>query len=223
VLAPEAILLDMDGVIADEGPSYREVIRQMLTEKGLQISREDIAAAKARGRANNDWELTAQILSEGGVEVSLEQVIRRFQEIYLGSDGQRGLCEKERLIPAAEFLRNLSDRYQLAIVTGRPRADAEAFLRRFDLKDLFGAVVCMEDAPAKPDPSPVKLALEKLGLDRAWMLGDTPDDVQAARSAGVLPLGVRPPCSEDDVGDALDRSGAAVTLDRTDQIEELLP
>ncbi len=42
----------------------------------------------------------------------------------------------------------------------------------------------MEDATPKPDPAPVRLALERLGVATAWMLGDTPDDLAAARGAG---------------------------------------
>ncbi len=52
----------------------------------------------------------------------------------------------------------------------------------------------MEDAPLKPDPAPrSRLALARLGVTRAWMIGDTPDDVRAARAAGVVPLGVVAP------------------------------
>ena len=50
----------------------------------------------------------------------------------------------------------------------------------------------MEDAPAKPSPMPVELALQRLGIRRAWMLGDTPDDIVSARQAGVLPFGASP-------------------------------
>ena len=51
----------------------------------------------------------------------------------------------------------------------------------------------MEDAPVKPSPEPVKLALKQLGVSKAWMIGDTPDDVIASRTAGVLPFGVLTP------------------------------
>lgn len=33
----------------------------------------------------------------------------------------------------------------------------------------------MEDAPVKPDPAPVKMALEKLGCKTGVMFGDTVD------------------------------------------------
>jgi HAD superfamily hydrolase (TIGR01549 family) len=38
----------------------------------------------------------------------------------------------------------------------------------------------MEDAPAKPNPKPVLLAAEQLGLppSACIMIGDTPDDIR---------------------------------------------
>ena len=45
-----------------------------------------------------------------------------------GTDTTKGLWEVETLLVAAETLRQLAKKYTLAIVTGRPRGDAERFL-----------------------------------------------------------------------------------------------
>jgi histidinol-phosphate aminotransferase len=66
-------------------------------------------------------------------------------------------------------------------------------------------------------------ALERLGVERAWMLGDTPDDVRAARAAGVVPLGIRGPADGQTMESALRDAGAARVLSEVRQIEELLP
>jgi histidinol-phosphate aminotransferase len=109
------------------------------------------------------------------------------------------------------------------VVTGRPRSDAERFLSRHGVADCFAAVVTMEDAPLKPDPAPVRLALERLGMSHAWMLGDTPDDLWAARGAGVLPIGCRAPGDAAVADAALVEAGAAQILDSVDQLEGVLP
>jgi phosphoglycolate phosphatase-like HAD superfamily hydrolase len=109
-------------------------------------------------------------------------------------------------------------------VTGRPRDEARWFLEREGIADLVHTVVCMEDAARKPDPAPVRLALTRLGVRRAWMVGNTPDDVRAAAGAGVVPLGVVAP--GDDLaatGAALRDAGAALVLDQIADLEELLP
>lgn len=224
LLEPQALLLDMDGVIADEGPSYREAIRATLASYGVTLERPQLAAAKAAGGSNDDIVFTTELLEAEGRAVDPAEVRARFQQSYLGTPGSPGLCERERLIPEPELLQRLAAQMPLAIVTGRPRQEALAFLRRFELEKLFTAVITAEDAPAKPDPAPVREALRQLGLNRAWMVGDTPADCLAARRAGVLPLGVQPPGPEDQLPTtALEQSGAARILTRLQEIEEVLP
>ena len=55
------------------------------------------------------------------------------------------------------------------------------------MAQLDAVVISSEVGAAKPDPRPLQLALGSLGLtaDQAWHIGDSPDDVAAARSAGV--------------------------------------
>ena len=54
-------------------------------------------------------------------------------------------------------------------MTGRPRTDAERYIRDFASEVDFGAAVCREDAPLKPDPAPARRALESIGARSAWM------------------------------------------------------
>ena len=223
VLEPQAMLLDLDGVLADVEGSYRRCILATAATFGVELSRDDVRAATLNGNANNDWVLCQRLLAERGVETTLEEVTRRFQKIYLGGGESPGLRERERPLLAAERLAAWADRLPLAVVTGRPRAEAEWFLDRNGMTAQLSALVCLEDAPGKPDPAPVRLALDRLGVERAWMLGDTPDDLAAAAAAGVLPLAVQAPGeSSAETRAALRCAGAAVVLEKTADLEGLL-
>ncbi|MEX1312005.1 MAG: aminotransferase class I/II-fold pyridoxal phosphate-dependent enzyme [Candidatus Sulfomarinibacteraceae bacterium] len=224
VLKPEALLFDLDGVLADESVSYREAIVATAAVFGLDIDRRVVNAAKAAGDANNDWELTHRLLTDAGIDTTLAEVTARFESIYQGTDAEPGLRRHERLLVEHDTLTRLAERLPLAVVTGRPRRDAERFLAEHGITDLFRAVVAMEDAPAKPDPAPVRTALEGLGLRRAWMVGDTPDDIRAARRAAVLPIGIVAPGDDpDEARAALASSGAARILSTVDELLEILP
>ncbi|HCH64454.1 MAG: hypothetical protein CL927_14405 [Deltaproteobacteria bacterium] len=219
VLRPEAWLFDLDGVLADVSRSYRQAILQTAAEFGVSLTAADVANAKAEGDANNDWVLTQRLLARAGVVVSLEAVTETFERLYQGTDEAPGLWTTETLLVPPEQLRRWATARPLAVVTGRPRRDAERFLDAFGIRDCFRSVMCMEDGPAKPDPAPVLKALSELDVARAWMVGDTPDDAAAARSAGVLPLGILAPGDRDPA--PLTRAGCARILDRVASLTTL--
>lgn len=78
--------------------------------------------------------------------------------------------------------------YLVAIVTSRLWSSTRTGLYKFDIADLFDAVVSAEDTTIhKPDPTPCLLCLEKLGVaaDEALMVGDSKFDILCARNAGV--------------------------------------
>lgn len=224
ILSPEALLFDMDGVLADVSGSYRAAIEATAATYGITVNVESIREAKAAGNATNDWILTQRLLSKAGVEAPLEQVTHRFEALYQGNSEAPGLRRFEKPLFDINTLKDLAARMPLGVVTGRPRADAERFLAEHGLIGIFSTVVCMEDAECKPDPAPVRLALRRLGVSRAWMLGDTPDDVTAARGASVLPIGVLAPGDPiESSSQTLTNAGAARIFVDPTQISEVLP
>jgi HAD superfamily hydrolase (TIGR01548 family) len=224
VLEPQALLFDMDGVLADVTGSFDTAIIRTAASFGVTLHVSDVWKAKEAGRANNDWELTRRLMAARGVDEQLEVITERFEEIYQGTVDAPGLCELESTIPPRPVLDRLAVRLPLAVVTGRPRRDALRFLERCGLEQYFRVLIAMEDAPRKPDAAPVLLALERLGLQRAWLLGDTPDDIVAARSAGVVPIGVVAPGHPPDaMRRALMEAGAARVLADLSELEGMVP
>lgn len=223
VLAPEAVLLDMDGVIADVSESYREAIIRTAADFDVGVDHADIQARKQAGDANDDWQLTHQLVRDAGVDAAFEDVKAAFEAHYLGrGQAPDTLYKRERLI-GGNAIDRLGGEHRLGIVTGRPRRDADRFLEHTGIADRFEAVVCKEDATDKPDPEPVGLALDRLGCDHAWLIGDTPDDIRAARRADVVPIGVVAPGEDTRAAKtAMLEAGAARVVDDLDAVATLL-
>jgi len=222
VLAPEGLIFDLDGVLADVSRSQTVAILETARAFGADVSVGDVQAAKAAGGANDDWVLTRKLCAAKGVDVALEDVTERFEIFYQGTTDSPGAKLAERPLVDPETWRRWASDRPLAVVTGRPHSDAVEFLSRFDLLSELTTLVTRDDAPLKPNPAPVRLALERLGVKRAWMLGDTPDDLAAARDAGVVPIGVIAPGDDPSLARSTLRRAARV-LENTADLEGMLP
>ena len=181
----------MDGVIADEGPATGHRRSPSWPTTASPSARQEIAAAKAAGGANNDWVLTRRLLAARGVDVPLAAVVGGFEAIYLGSAGRPGLCERETPDSAAAACwPNWPAACPWRSSRAGPGARRSASSRARPRRPLRRGRVPRRRAgqagprPGAPGPAPP-------GRQRAWLVGDTPDDIAAARAAGVLPLGIR--------------------------------
>ena len=88
-----------------------------------------------------------------------------------------------------ELLENLSKSgYRMGIVTSRTRESAQRYMDMFGIDGYFEAMVTCEDTDIhKPNPEPILLCLEKMGItgEEALMVGDSPFDIKCANNAGV--------------------------------------
>jgi HAD superfamily hydrolase (TIGR01509 family) len=105
--------------------------------------------------------------------------------------------ENPQLLPGARrIVRVLGREFDLGIVSSGNRRRVRRQLREFRLADYFSACVCHEDTPKrKPHPAPLELALERLHAEPkdCVYVGDTAEDIEMARRAGVRPIGVLGP------------------------------
>lgn len=78
--------------------------------------------------------------------------------------------------------------YALAVVTSKIRANTDRELASVGLSEFFKVTVTADDVTnPKPDPEPVRMAAEKMGIaaSEALMVGDSVFDLRAGRAAGA--------------------------------------
>ncbi|WP_228486646.1 HAD-IA family hydrolase [Paludibaculum fermentans] len=220
------LVFDMDGVLAEVGDSYRETIVQTVAHfTGQQVARERIQDYKNQGGWNNDWALSQRLCQDLGVDVPYEEVIERFNLIFLGDDFN-GLILKEQWVPRNGLLERLSERYDLSIFTGRPLKDAAHTLRRFASGIVFSPMITMESVTEhKPAPQGLHLIRAERPDAKMFYVGDTVDDARSARAAGVPFIGIAAPANprHAELVDVLKSEAAIAVLDDINQLEGVLP
>jgi HAD superfamily hydrolase (TIGR01549 family) len=90
-----------------------------------------------------------------------------------------------------EFIRAAKGLGQLGVVTTAPRTYAERLLQFHEL--AIDVLVAYHDVSLrKPNPAPIIVAAAKLGIptNRCVYIGDSEDDVTAARLSGAEPIKV---------------------------------
>ncbi len=192
----DALLFDLDGVLA-RSPLV-EVIVRTAALFGVRVEPIEVTRLKLNGRLTCGWSAAHEIISSSHPSVSFEEVQRRFEFLYQGSEARLGLHHQERLVPCIHSMRRIARQKPVGVVTGRPTCDAVRFLHRFEVQQLMRVIVCREDyAPVlKPHPRPLQVALARLGITashRVWYFGDTPEDMHCAVGAGVRGIGVVAP------------------------------
>jgi pyrophosphatase PpaX len=102
----------------------------------------------------------------------------------------------ELLAGARRVLTRLKKRHDLGLVTSGDRERVVRQLREFRLTQVFAARVCSGDtARKKPHPEPLRLALRQMELDpgACVYVGDSAEDLEMARRAGVRAIAVLGP------------------------------
>ncbi len=182
---PEMVLFDLDGTLIDTVPDLAYSVDTMLQIIDLPKRGEE----KVRTWVGNGIErlvkraLTNDFDAEPKTEL-FDKAFPLFLEIYADNVCQRSLFYdgvKEGIYYITE------DNFKLGCVTNKREQFTHTLLKSLDLYDDFGIVICGDTLPKKkPDPLPLLHAAEYFGVTPAssLMVGDSRNDVNAARAAG---------------------------------------
>ena len=87
---------------------------------------------------------------------------------------------------------NQDPRTLLGLATGKSRRGLNSLIDAHDLRGIFVTQQCADDHPSKPNPAMLMAALAEAGTAarHAVMIGDTSYDMEMARAAGMVAIGV---------------------------------
>ena len=182
----EAVLWDMDGVIADTADYHYNAWREVLEERGVSFSKADFM--KLFGQRHDTI-----IRFAFGQKISLdklEKITEKKQALY-----RKNVVKNIRPMPGAiELIRSLNQNgVKTAIASSAVRANIDVILRGLGIENEFQAIVHgTEVAEGKPSPLIFQLAAQKLDVKPGdcVVIEDAIAGVAAAKRAGMKCLAV---------------------------------
>jgi pyrophosphatase PpaX len=176
------VLFDLDGTVVDSGSiilaSMRHATREVL------------------GRDFGDAELM-QAVGGPGLEAQMavfapdrvDELVRVYRAHNEPLHDDLEACEGMEDV----LVRLHEEGRRLGIVTAKRRSTVELAFARVPLAHLFETVVGGDETERhKPDPEPLLLAAERMGVDphSAAYVGDSPFDIRAAKAARMFAVAV---------------------------------
>ena len=211
-----ALCFDLDGTLLDTIPDLAAAANAMLTDLGhAPRPLEEVATYVGKGADR----LIERMLAAAGAPAAIgtpafDAARERFHANYHRVNGQAA-----RLYPGVlEGLQKLQAQgLPMAVVTNKPFAYIEPLLVQFGLAPFFAFSIGGDSLPVrKPDPGQLLEACRRLTLTPAdvLMVGDSLNDTQAARAAGmpvvILPYGY----NEGRPQDSVDADAVIQTIDQ---------
>jgi len=176
----DLMMFDFDGTLADTGEDIAASVNHALTALGLGSLPVDVIL----GFVGDGLRILMERALGADDRAKLEEAMKFFLCHY-----EKHLLDHTRLYPAAEEMLNHFHSKKKVILTNKRYYLTMAIAKGLKIDRRFLEIVGSDSTPfQKPDGRVVAYLLEKYGVapSRAVLIGDSVNDVAAAKNAGVL-------------------------------------
>ena len=177
--SPLAILFDLDGTLLDTIDLIVASARHAFDGHGGRVP------SDAEWLAGVGTPLLTQLRGFAADEAEVARLEARYREYQVEHHDLLTRCFDDT-VATVEALHRRG--HPLAVVTSKRTPIALRGLEHTGIRQYFPVVVGADQTTRhKPDPEPVRVALERLGVhaERAIFVGDSVHDIGAGRAAGV--------------------------------------
>ena len=182
----EAVIWDMDGVIADTAPYHFSAWQEIFRKRGAEFTIEDF---KHSFGLRNDT-IIRNILWEETAQGETEAIAQEKEETFRSMIGQ-----KIKPLPGAvELIKSLREnRFKIAIASSAPMENIQLITGSLGIDNCFQSIVTGQDVTeGKPSPQGFLLAAQRLGVEpkNCLVIEDAVAGVTAAKRAGMPCLAI---------------------------------
>ncbi|PIB35540.1 hypothetical protein BFP72_09125 [Reichenbachiella sp. 5M10] len=182
----EAILFDMDGVIIDSEPICREVVDEMLHERGVAITA-DIHNTYVGQKTSVMWK---DFILRFAWQEDYRSLTEESDHRYLTYIEERSLAPIAGILDLLEHFQSLHKK--MIVASSATGYNIRLVLDKFGISKYFTGYVSSDEVKqAKPNPDIFLLAAERLGLKahQCVVIEDSHNGILAAQAAGMQSIG----------------------------------
>jgi phosphoglycolate phosphatase len=182
------IVFDVDGTLVDSQHTVVHCMSEAFVAQGLAAP----AAAAIRATIGLKLDIAIASLLPEPDQARTLQLVEGYRSAFFTLQDKPE--HDEPLFPGAlEMLDGLSHpEVFLGIATGKNRRGLDRVLQRHGLAPRFHNFKTADDGPGKPHPHLLEAAMAEVGAapEQTVMIGDTTYDIEMARAAGCVAVGV---------------------------------
>lgn len=218
------VLFDLDGTLIDTVKGLTQLVNLMRKDFGKPPLSEEIVG---RYIGKGMLVLVRRAMTES-MDAPLDDQIYQLAVKSLFLHTEKGEYHKGTIYPGTkEVIESLKKKgLKIAVVTNKPYNMTLEVLEQAGIKDLFDVIIGGDSASSpKPSGAPVLLACEKLGVEpgQAIMVGDSGNDSQSAKAAGVACLLVSTGWSEGiPLSEIAKRDGAEAIISTLSEVSKFI-
>ena len=213
-----SVLFDLDGTLLNTIPDLTDAVNAMRMEMHLRPLRQDVVATYVgKGSEVLVRRALSDDLDETIEQQRLAEGLALFYQYYHAVNGDKTVIY-DGVLDGLKSFRETGAR--MAVVTNKPGEFTEPLLVRTGLAGFFEHAVSGDTCPRKkPDPMPLQHACQLLGgqPQDTLVVGDSRNDVQAARSAGMTVVAVPYGYNEGQGVQNLDADAIVASIDEAAQ------
>lgn len=185
---PALVLFDLDGTLVDSVPDLSAAVDTML----VTLGRPAAGVEQVRNWVGNGAQVLVQralaAVPEAGSEGVDDHLFTRAFELFMNAYGAHSSAATVVYPGVIECLEQMQARgITLGVVTNKPVQFTHPLLEACGLARYFSVVLGGDSLPQKkPEPEPLWHAMQQFDVTpaRTLMVGDSKNDIGAARAAG---------------------------------------
>ena len=184
------IIFDLDGTLADTAPDLLRAHNHVMRKFGYNTKNiEEIKNYVGQGAAvmigKSIWSSAKKELSKITDQKVKDEMIKEFLEYY----GKNTVVDSKLIKGVYDFLKwAKTQNISMAVCTNKQEHLAVDFLKKIKIYDFFEYVAGRNTFDyCKPDPRHITSIIEIMNgdLKKSLMIGDSENDSEAAKSAGI--------------------------------------